>query len=64
MKEGLICYKVLASWIDMYTIYCINCIRIIQITELGKAVGVTLKEFKKSTREFVYEDEAKEEKND
>ncbi|SHG74786.1 twin-arginine translocase TatA/TatE family subunit [Virgibacillus chiguensis] len=32
--------------------------------ELGKVVGITLKEFKKSTRELVSEDEAKEDKND
>ncbi|RFA34576.1 hypothetical protein CAI16_11105 [Virgibacillus dokdonensis] len=33
-----------------------------KLPELGKVVGVTLKEFKKSTRELVSEDEAKEEK--
>ncbi|NWO13658.1 twin-arginine translocase TatA/TatE family subunit [Virgibacillus dokdonensis] len=34
-----------------------------KLPELGNAVGVTLKEFKKSTMEFVSEDEAKVEKN-
>ncbi|WP_121639615.1 twin-arginine translocase TatA/TatE family subunit [Virgibacillus sp. Bac330] len=35
-----------------------------KLPELGKVVGIMLKEFKKSTRELVSEDEAKEDKND